>query len=178
MKIRLLFLFILINSPSFPQFLGDRSYGIASFYAGKFTGKSTANGEKFTHKYFTAAHKTYPFNSLVEVTNLKNNKKVIVRINDRGPFVRGRIIDLNKAAAKEIGLMGRGTVPVKITIIGLNRKEMLIPQNEFSVKKGLKMSGKLFQKSKIESVESYKKSNNHKKEIKNQLRLRRRKILS
>ena len=88
--------------------------GIASYYADFYEGRKTANGEIFKHNKITAAHKTLPFGTNVEVTNLKNNKSVVVRINDRGPFVKGRIIDLTKAAAKEIGMVGDGVVKVKI----------------------------------------------------------------
>lgn len=88
--------------------------GLASFYADSYEGKSTANGEIFRQNKITAAHKTLPFGTKVEVTNLSNNKTVVVRINDRGPYVNGRIIDLTKAAAKEIDMVGAGVAKVKI----------------------------------------------------------------
>lgn len=91
--------------------------GIASFYATKFNGKRTANGEKFNNNALTAAHKTLPFGSQIKVTNLKNGLSVIVRINDRGPYVRGRIIDLSKAAAKKIGFGRSGTLRVKLEVL-------------------------------------------------------------
>ncbi len=91
--------------------------GGASWYGGKFQGRMTANGEIFDTNMFTAAHKTLPFNTIVEVTNLSNNKTVFVRINDRGPFVKGRIIDLSRAAAKKIGLVGKGVVQVRLRVI-------------------------------------------------------------
>ncbi len=91
--------------------------GGASWYGGKFQGRRTANGEIFDTNKFTAAHKTLPFNTIVEVTNLKNNKSVFVRINDRGPFVAGRVIDLSRAAAEKIGLVGRGVVQVQLKVI-------------------------------------------------------------
>ncbi|MGC9311073.1 MAG: septal ring lytic transglycosylase RlpA family protein [Sediminispirochaetaceae bacterium] len=90
--------------------------GYASWYGGKFQGRQTASGEIFdTHK-LTAAHKTLPFGTIVTVTNLKNGKKVDVRINDRGPFVKGRIIDLSMAAAGEIDLLGDGVGRVRIDV--------------------------------------------------------------
>lgn len=91
--------------------------GYASWYGGKFQGRQTASGEIFDTNKLTAAHKTLPFGTVVEVTNLDTGKSVQVRINDRGPFVEGRIIDLSRAAAAEIGMMGTGIAPVKVQII-------------------------------------------------------------
>lgn len=93
-----------------------RQQGKASFYADKFVGRKTANGEIFSNNDFTAAHKTLPFNSLVRVTNPENNKTTVVRINDRGPHIKGRVIDLSKAAAKKIGLDFQGYLPVVILL--------------------------------------------------------------
>ncbi|ASQ89703.1 septal ring lytic transglycosylase RlpA family lipoprotein [Prosthecochloris sp. GSB1] len=93
-------------------FLTDE--GKASYYADYFHGRLTANGERFDMNDLTAAHKSLPFGSMVRVTNLANGKKVIVRINDRGPFVRGRIIDLSLEAAKEIGLLKKGVTKVRL----------------------------------------------------------------
>ena len=92
--------------------------GIASYYAEPYNGRRTANGEIFdTYNAMTAAHKTLPFNTVVRVKNLKNGEEVDVRINDRGPFVKGRIIDLSLAAAKEIDLARAGIAPVKLQIL-------------------------------------------------------------
>ena len=88
--------------------------GTASYYHRKFHGRRTSSGETYNSTLYTAAHKTLPMNSYAVVTNLHNNRKTIVRINDRGPFGHGRIIDLSYAAAKEIGLIARGTGQVKI----------------------------------------------------------------
>ena len=93
--------------------------GQASWYGGKFQGRQTANGEIFDTNLLTAAHKTLPFNTVVKVTNLKNNKSVDVRINDRGPFIEGRIIDLSRAAASQIDMTVSGVAPVKLEIISL-----------------------------------------------------------
>jgi peptidoglycan lytic transglycosylase len=93
--------------------------GLASYYADKFEGRTTANGEKYRHSKLTAAHKTLPFGTVVRVTNLSNGKKVTVRVNDRGPFVEGRIIDLSKSAAKELGFINQGITEVEIVAIGL-----------------------------------------------------------
>lgn len=91
--------------------------GIASYYADQFHGRTTSNGETFDMNRLTAAHKTLPFNSVVRVTNRTNGKTVVVRINDRGPFIEGRIIDLSLAAAKEIDLIGPGSVPVLLEVL-------------------------------------------------------------
>ncbi len=110
-------------------FLLHAETGYASWYGGKFHGRTTASGETFdTHK-LTAAHKTLPFDTMVEVTNLDNGKKVRVRINDRGPFVEGRIIDLSMAAAKEIGMLGEGVAPVRIEIVDSRPGEIPLKQD-------------------------------------------------
>ncbi len=91
--------------------------GEASWYGGKFQGRLTANGERFDTNMLTAAHKTLPFNTIVEVKNLGNNNVVHVRINDRGPFVEGRIIDLSRAAASKLDMVGTGVAKVEVKII-------------------------------------------------------------
>ncbi|GAB3365423.1 hypothetical protein GCM10027566_36040 [Arachidicoccus ginsenosidivorans] len=88
--------------------------GKASYYAGKFIGRKTANGETFRKRKLTAASKTLPFGTHVKVKNLKNGKTVKVRINDRGPFIPGRIIDLSWKAAKRLDMLDDGVVPVQI----------------------------------------------------------------
>jgi rare lipoprotein A len=88
--------------------------GKASYYADKFQGRKTASGETFRQGKLTAAHRTLPFGTKVKVTNLNNGKSVKVRINDRGPFVDGRIIDLSKKAARRIGMVNAGVANVKI----------------------------------------------------------------
>ncbi|MDK2978081.1 MAG: rare lipoprotein [Bacteroidales bacterium] len=98
----------------------DKKYtetGIASFYADKFEGRKTASGEIYYHIRKTAAHPDLPFGSVVKVTNLENHKFVVVRINDRGPFVQDRIIDLSKSAAQELGFVDTGLAKVKIELI-------------------------------------------------------------
>lgn len=96
---------------------GETITGTASWYGGIFIGRKTANGEIFTSQSLTAANKTLPFNTRVLVTNLNNSKSVIVRINDRGPYVGDRIIDLSYAAAKAIDMIGTGTAPVRLEIV-------------------------------------------------------------
>lgn len=96
------------QKPSFQQ------QGKASYYARHFHGQETANGETFDQNELVAAHKTLPFGSLVQVTNLNNDKEVTVRINDRGPFKPGRVIDLSRAAARQLGMTKEGVAPVRI----------------------------------------------------------------
>ena len=89
----------------------------ASFYADKFHGRKTASGEKFNMYDYTAAHKTLPFGTVLRVTNLSNGKSVNVRVNDRGPFAKGREIDVSKAAAKELDMIEEGTATVSLVIV-------------------------------------------------------------
>jgi rare lipoprotein A len=91
--------------------------GIASWYGPKFHGRTTANGETYNMEDFTAAHKTLPFNTIVRVTNQSNNRSVDVRINDRGPYVGDRVIDLSRRAADEINMIGPGTADVTIHLL-------------------------------------------------------------
>jgi rare lipoprotein A len=91
--------------------------GKASFYADKFEGQPTASGEKYRHSKLTAAHKTLPFGTRVRVTNLANNESVEVLINDRGPYVDNRIIDLSKSAAEKLGFVNQGLVDIKLEVI-------------------------------------------------------------
>jgi rare lipoprotein A len=139
----LLFLFLLVACASTPPetnkgdhytVAGKRYYpissstgfvqrGLASWYGGKFHGRLTSNGERYNMYGRTAAHKTLPFNTYVRVTNLRNGKKTLVRINDRGPFVQGRIIDLTYTSAHELAMVEDGVVPVKIEALGYARKK-------------------------------------------------------
>jgi rare lipoprotein A len=91
----------------------------ASFYHDNFHGRLTSNGERYDKTDFTAAHKTLPFNTIVLVTNRNNKKSVVVRINDRGPFVKSRVIDLSRVAAMQLGMVRFGVVPVQVTRLGL-----------------------------------------------------------
>jgi rare lipoprotein A len=100
-----------------PPRIGATESGIASWYGHPYHGRQAANGEIYDMEKMTAAHRTLPFETWVRVRNLMNNKTVDVRIQDRGPFVKGRIIDLSHAAAKSIDMIGPGIVKVKLTVI-------------------------------------------------------------
>ena len=101
-----------------PHSEGFRQRGRASWYGRDFHGKKTSNGEPYNMYAMTAAHKTLPLGTYVKVHNLENNRSVVVRINDRGPFVRGRVIDLSYTAAKDIGIVGPGTARVEVVALG------------------------------------------------------------
>ena len=111
-----------VDSEKPPRARGFVQKGMAAWYGDKFNGRKTASGERFNMHKLTAAHRTLPFNTLVKVTNLNNKASVVVRINDRGPFVRNRIIDLSRAAARKIGLDRSGTAPVRIELAEVGDK--------------------------------------------------------
>ncbi len=93
--------------------------GVASYYSRSFTGRTTANGEILTEVDFTAAHRKLPFNTLVKVSHLRNGRTVVVRINDRGPYAKNRIIDLSRAAAKRLDMMHQGVAKVDVVSMDL-----------------------------------------------------------
>jgi len=111
----------LINGVRYAPINSSKGYveeGIASWYGDDFHGKATANGECYNMYAFTAAHRVLPLPTVVRVTNLENNKSVVVKVNDRGPFARGRILDLSYAAAQSLGMTGKGTAPVRLEALG------------------------------------------------------------
>jgi rare lipoprotein A len=119
-KINRMFALCMLALPVFAQAGDSRSpigEGMASYYGAEFAGSRTANGERFDPNGLTAAHRTLAFHSRVAVTNLSNGKEVIVRINDRGPWGRGRIIDISHAAAREIGMHRSGTARVRLELL-------------------------------------------------------------
>ena len=118
----LLIFFTLAECTSVPEkrdsnWIGYTESGKASYYAMKFQSKKTASGELYDRAEKTAAHKKLPFGTKVKVTNTKNSKSVIVKINDRGPFVRGRIVDLSSSAFSSIANLDAGVIEVKIKVI-------------------------------------------------------------
>lgn len=105
-----------------PTAAGFVQEGVASWYGKDFHGRKTSNGEIYDMYAMTAAHKTLPMNVHVKVTNLENQRWTVVRINDRGPFVKERVIDLSYSAAKELGVVGPGTAPVRVVALGYPEK--------------------------------------------------------
>ncbi len=95
--------------------LAQSQTGIASYY---WQGQRTANGERFNTMAHTCAHRTLPFGTMLRVTNLRNGASTTCRVNDRGPFIRGRIVDLSTAGARQIGMVASGIVPVRIEVVG------------------------------------------------------------
>ncbi len=106
---------------------GYAERGIASWYGPKFHGEMTSSGERYDMYAMTAAHKTLPLPAYVRVTHLGNGKSVVVRVNDRGPFVDGRIIDLSYAAATQLDMVGSGTAPVEVVVVGTGPEEPVRP---------------------------------------------------
>jgi len=104
-----------VDADPVERLLGE---GMASYYGAELAGRRTASGERFNPGELTAAHRTLPFGSKVRVTNPANGRSVVVRINDRGPFTRGRLIDLSRSAADRIGIVGRGHGEVQLALLG------------------------------------------------------------
>ena len=108
------FLFVSLSTVTFAQ----EKFGIASYYSDAFQGRKTASGEPYDKNKLTGAHKTYEFGTIVKVTRLDNKKSVNIRINDRGPYINGRIIDVSKAAAAQLDLIADGRTEVKVELVG------------------------------------------------------------
>lgn len=122
-KIRFLLLIFLVKY--FPLYsqqvaLGSEIFGAASYYGSKFYGNKTASGEILNKDNLTCAHPTLPFGTMLEVTNLANNKWCVMRVNDRGPYSHGRLLDVSHKAAKHLEMFDSGTIKVKVTIVGDN----------------------------------------------------------
>lgn len=100
--------------------------GKASFYAKKFSGRRTAYGERVRAEALEGAHRTLPLNTLVEVTNLSNQHTIVIRINDRGPFAKGRVVDLTYAAAKALGMISQGVANVSLRVVGKGQPIMFV----------------------------------------------------
>lgn len=115
---------------------GYSEVGIASWYGPGFHGKLTANGETYNQKAMTAAHKTLPLPTLVKVENLENGKSVVVRVNDRGPYSKGRIIDLTEVAARRLGMIDKGTAKVKVSVLSEDPDCYVTAGHEVNIDKG------------------------------------------
>ncbi|MHA4742449.1 septal ring lytic transglycosylase RlpA family protein [Dyadobacter sp. MSC1_007] len=116
--------------------LGKTETGNASYYASRFHGRKTSFGEIHKSTELLAAHRSYPLNTMLEVTNLENDEKVIVRVNDRGPFARNRVIDLSKEAARLLGIIAKGVANVSVRVVGMEGMVLLSPSEEIDPKSG------------------------------------------
>lgn len=96
---------------------GQTQKGMASYYHDRFHGRKTASGERYNRNRFTAAHKTLPLGTELEVTNTRNGRSIVVQVNDRGPFVKGRVLDLSREAASELGMLSRGVARIEYRVV-------------------------------------------------------------
>lgn len=142
-KILFFFLFCLLK-PLFlysqTPALGSESFGMASYYGTKFYGRKTASGEILKKGELTCAHPTLPFGTMLEVTNLANNKWCVVRVNDRGPFSRSRILDVSHDAAEQLEMFSSGIAKVKATVVGDNGTVM-ITRTESIIENSMELIG-------------------------------------
>ncbi|MCE7061466.1 septal ring lytic transglycosylase RlpA family protein [Dyadobacter sp. CY343] len=124
--------------------LGKTETGNASYYASRFNGKKTSFGEVHKSSQLLAAHRSYPLNTMLEVTNLNNDEKVIVRVNDRGPFAKNRIVDLSKEAARLLGIVAQGVANVSVRVVGMEGMVLLESYEHIDPKSGkvIAMRGK------------------------------------
>lgn len=119
--VALLFCFCLTGCHLMPWHHKNVEKGNACWYGDEYRGRLTASGERFDPEAFTAAHRKLPFNTIVLVKNLRNDRSTKVRINDRGPFVSGRLIDLSKAAARQLDMIHEGVVPVRVEVLRVGK---------------------------------------------------------
>lgn len=105
--------------------LGKTETGRASYYSTRFHGKKTSCGEVHKSTELSAAHRSYPYNTMLEITNLNNNEKVIVRVNDRGPYSKNRLVDLSKEAARVLGILAKGVAQVSVRVVGMEGMVLL-----------------------------------------------------
>ncbi len=137
------------------QFLGApaaKAGGMASFYGFDFAGRLTANGERYNPMGMTAASKTLPFGTVVRVTNRNNGRSVVVRINDRGPFIAGRVIDLSQGAAGVVGMLNSGVAPVDIAIIGYGKRTMVAANSKKPRAKAVQVAARAKAKAKAKAI--------------------------
>lgn len=113
-------LLALLSLPSFASHPGAVQTGIASYYHDSLHGNRTASGQIYDKRKMSAAHKSLPLGSRVRVTDTRTGKSIVVRVNDRGPFIKGRIIDLSRRAAQELGIIRRGITPVKVEVLNVS----------------------------------------------------------
>ncbi|MBV5309884.1 septal ring lytic transglycosylase RlpA family protein [Chromatium okenii] len=96
---------------------GQTQKGMASYYHDRFHGRKTASGQRYNRNRFTAAHKTLPLGTKLEVTNTRNGRSIVVQVNDRGPFAKGRVLDLSREAASELGMLSRGVARIEYRVV-------------------------------------------------------------
>lgn len=138
---RILILILLAFAATAPETfaqvkLGKTETGNASYYASRFNGKKTSFGEVHKSTELLAAHRSYPLNTMLEVTNLDNDEKVIVRVNDRGPFAKNRIVDLSKEAARLLGIVAQGVANVSVRVVGMEGMVLLESYEQIDPKSG------------------------------------------
>jgi rare lipoprotein A len=167
-----------VSTTTFAQKLGDESYGISSYYADFFYNRPTSTGEILQKNQYTAAHMTLPFGTMVEVTNLANKRFVIVRINDRGPFKPGRIIDLTQNPAKWLRMSQVGLTKVRLKVVGFDGDIMLEPFDSLSLTATPRFEPKFYQKTKLKYKRYYRLKKNWRKRKYPQLRYRRLRVSS
>lgn len=150
--------------------MGQTQSGKASFYADKFEGRPTASGEIYKHNLSTAAHRKLPFGTKVKVVNLENNKTAIVKINDRGPFIRGRIIDLSRSVAQSLNIIDNGVTNVRIEVldddanVSNEKAEYVAPNNPEKEERALENTSGI-KKSRSENLQDSSKNNEEIKEF-------------
>ena len=116
--------------------LGKTETGSASYYSSRFHGKKTSFGEIHKSTELSAAHRTYPHNTMLEITNLDNSEKVIVRVNDRGPYSKNRLVDMSKEAARLLGILAKGVARVSVRVVGMEGMVLLDKDEEIDPQSG------------------------------------------
>jgi rare lipoprotein A len=139
-----LFFAIIAQSECFAQIrLGKTEVGKASYYSSRFHGRKTSFGEVHKSTELTAAHRTYPFNTMLEVTNINTKQKVVVRVNDRGPYSKSRLIDISKEAARQLGILSAGVASVSVRVVGMEGMTLLGQDEEVDYVSGKIIPSKL-----------------------------------
>ena len=174
----IIFILAIASITSKAQKLGDESYGIGSFYADFFYDRPTSTGEILQKNQYTAAHMTLPFGTMVEVTNLINKRFVIVRVNDRGPYKPGRIIDLTENPAKWLRIQKVGLTKVKLKVVGFDGDIMLEPFDSLSLTSAPRFVPQFYQKTKLKYKRYYRLKKNWRKRKYPQFKYRRLRVSS
>lgn len=168
MRIKHFIAIIIASLGLLPCIAQKHQHGKASFYSKRATGSRSASGQKIHHDSLTCAHRSYPFGTLLKVTNLSNNKCVIVKVIDRGPYGRGRVIDLSWAAANKIGMISQGIATVKIEMaerpIPYRPEERKMPKLEFDLAEFEPQIGHNYSSPKIKEKQKLGKEHENKKE--------------